>query len=67
MDSTTESNKTFSSEETINQKCRICDTPTIGSDVCYKCLDNPDRKRFFDAIEEEKLGELEEKNLIFYE
>jgi P4 family phage/plasmid primase-like protien len=34
-------------EENINQKCRFCGAETIGSDVCHKCLDSPERQAFF--------------------
>jgi phage/plasmid primase, P4 family, C-terminal domain len=34
-------------EQPINQKCRYCGADTVGSDVCYKCLDNPKRQEFF--------------------
>jgi putative DNA primase/helicase len=33
-------------EQPINQKCKFCDADTIGSDVCHKCLDNPERQAF---------------------
>jgi hypothetical protein len=41
-------------EEPINQKCRFCGAEAIGSDVCYKCLDNPIRQNFFTLIKEER-------------
>ena len=29
------------------EKCRFCSAETVGSDVCYKCLDNLERQDFF--------------------
>jgi hypothetical protein len=34
-------------EQPVNQKCKFCGAPTIGSDVCWKCLDNSERQEFF--------------------
>jgi P4 family phage/plasmid primase-like protien len=43
--------KAIEKEEPVNQKCRFCGADTVGSDVCWKCLDNPERQK---AIEEIK-------------
>jgi hypothetical protein len=32
-------------EEPINQKCKFCGADTVGSDVCWECLDNPERQK----------------------
>jgi len=37
---------------TENQKCQFCGAETVGSDVCYKCLDNPERQQFFKTMKE---------------
>ena len=44
-------------------KCRFCGAETVGSDVCHKCLDNPERQNFFNVIAESHLGKLEEKRI----
>lgn len=38
----------------INQKCKFCNAETIGSDVCYKCLENPIRQDFFEALKDSR-------------
>jgi hypothetical protein len=36
----------------LNQTCKYCGAGTIGSNVCYKCLDNTERQAFFAKIKE---------------
>jgi hypothetical protein len=48
-------------EQPINQKCRFCGAETVGSDVCYRCLDNPARQEFFENQAKAKLKEAEKK------
>lgn len=51
-------------EPTVDQKCKFCGANTVGSDVCYKCLDNPERQQFFvkyrEAEKEFSLDEIKE-------
>ncbi len=37
-------------EQPINQKCRHCGAETVGSDVCWKCIDNPTRQESLENI-----------------
>jgi hypothetical protein len=46
--------KKLSRSDRINQKCEFCDANTIGSDICYKCLYNPERQEFL--IKAKELG-----------
>lgn len=34
----------------LHQRCKFCGSNTIGSNVCYKCLDNPQRQDFFENL-----------------
>jgi hypothetical protein len=51
----------MTAEQPINQKCRFCGADTVGSDICYKCLDNPQRQEFFENQAKAQLEEAEEQ------
>jgi putative DNA primase/helicase len=53
-------------EQPINQKCQFCGAETVGSDVCHRCLDNPERQKFFETMKLARLGEVEEKTYPNY-
>jgi hypothetical protein len=36
----------------LSQTCKFCGSETIGSDVCYRCLDNRQRQEFFEIHKE---------------
>jgi hypothetical protein len=53
----------MSAEQPINQKCQFCGAETVGSDTCFRCLDNPERQKFFEELKLSRLGEVEELKL----
>lgn len=38
----------------LTEKCRFCGAETVGSDVCWKCLDNPERQEFLEKAKNYK-------------
>jgi hypothetical protein len=38
----------------LNQRCEFCGSETIGSNVCYRCLGNPQRQEFFEILKDLK-------------